>query len=695
MFQSIGPYNCWHALIRFDTIVALSYVTSHIKHSPIQNSRYESRPMVAAPFVKLGLIEVMMLLSGGGLLGMPPGERVPAMLRSAPSDALIYYEWAPRGAGKAGAAGVDGLVADPEIQAFVADVERAVMAFIDAETDSGEPEEQILGQALPPLVKSLLNHTGAISVALDANALKLDASGPERAPPGDTPPKDASANNSAQQAAAQAGQWVAFLPALKVTLVIDAGTDADAFAGYLEKLLQLLPAKVRSKDLQRQVLPMPIPGVELTLHRDKTRFIVGLGQGTVDAALARLAGTAKGLDSNTRFSDAMKQTAYQRTASVTWVDVKGIVTQATQAMGLQGAMVAGMVKLVGADSIDSFASVTGVVDGSVRTRSLLNNGGRTDGIMALAAGRAIVAEDLKLIPADADFVTAFSLSAPKILTAAKSVIGSIDPGSESALQEWIAQLEKEVGVSLENDIFPAFGDVWTLQDSPAAGGVFFSSLVASLEVRDPQKAYAVFTKLMAVLKEALPGETRTGFRRHAVFLAQKKFMDRTIYYVNTIGADVPVAPAFCITDRQLLFALHPQALKSQLRFLNDTQPDAKLDTSFAAKLGTEIPQNKGDLLSVSYFDSKAFIRYIYAAAPYFGQVLASQMQSSGVAFDVFSLPSARAVLPYMKNSFSTATRTKNGILIESQSGVPFVGSSGGTFVFPFLMMSGSRLTRLR
>ena len=70
-----------------------------------------------------GMELLMLLLLGGGplgdLLGMPPGDRDTNLVHAAASDSVLYLEWAERSEGQAGAPGVDGLFADPEIKHFV------------------------------------------------------------------------------------------------------------------------------------------------------------------------------------------------------------------------------------------------------------------------------------------------------------------------------------------------------------------------------------------------------------------------------------------------------------------------------------------------------------------------------------------------------------------------------------------------
>jgi hypothetical protein len=159
-------------------------------------------------------------------------------------------------------------------------------------------------------------------------------------------------------------------------------------------------------------------------------------------------------------------------------------------------------------------------------------------------------------------------------------------------------------------------------------------------------------------------------------------MDETIWYVNVVGSsDFFFAPSFCMTENRLLMAVHPQALKAHLRFLKSKQP------TFAAKLGKEIPLNEGELFFVSYADTKALVRYIYSIVPYMGQSMLSGMQEAGINFDVYSIPSASAILPYLQNAFSTAVRTREGLLLESQSPLPIPGISSLLPLFPTMGMA--------
>jgi len=597
--------------------------------------------MMSAPMFSMGMMELLVLLSSAGVVGLPPGDRDPALLRSAPADVIYYAEWASRGAGQPGGKGIDGLAADPEIRAFLRDIGRVVTAQLDKQVSGiPVPELQTAAKILPLLLLKLSHQPGSLSVRF------------EKPPP---------------EAAGGFGP-IAMLKNLRATLIVSGGRQADSIATEMTKLLNLAPIRTEGKPLDRQTIPLPIPGLTLTLHRHKTYFIIGLGKGAIEAAVSGIDGTSQRLAGNVRFARAMKQVAMKRTATMSWIDVKGLEDRIFESVGILGLVYKTMIASLGLDSVDSIASSTGVINHHVRTRRFINTGGQTRGVLAIASGRGLQPADFSRVPADADFVLAVSLNGPKMLAAVKKIVAVAAPKSRKALRQSLKQLDQDLGISLERDFFPAFGDVWILHNSKSAGGLFVTSLVGSLEVRDRQKAKLVFDKITKLIAENVPGVSPNGRRQRGVELKHRTFLKQTIYYFNTIGdGDIPFAPAFCLTDKELLVAPHPQAIKAHLRFLADGKPD------FTSRLKKEIPRGEGDLLAVYFLESKALIRYLYAFAPYLGQMVLSELQGHGADIDLFSLPSARAVLPYAGNSFGTLVRTKQGLRFDSQNGLPLPG----------------------
>ena len=97
----------------------------------------------------------------------------------------------------------------------------------------------------------------------------------------------------------------------------------------------------------------------------------------------------------------------------------------------------------------------------------------------------------------------------RLFQESRKLVASTRPLAVRVFDEAVKQLEKELELSIVNDVLPAFGDVFTAFDSPAAGGMVATSLVVSLEVRDARKATVVsgFDRLMKLVDQSPGGRT--------------------------------------------------------------------------------------------------------------------------------------------------------------------------------------------
>ena len=610
--------------------------------------------------VGMGFMEMLIVMMfgggflGGGVMGLPPGERDAKLVQCPPKDVILYTEWASRGEGKAGAKGVDGLAADPEILAFIEAVDRAIMESIARNSQEGQ--EKVFAENIPLLVKLLLNRPGCLYLDVDPKlAIKLMSNPPDL--PEFTPP------------------MFGMLPAIHATVIFNGGDQADAIQKHIEALI---PEEDRVKNLQHQKFPIPMEGASLVLHRHESYFILGWGEATVDNAVKGLKGESQGLKANERFQAGMERVRLERTGSVAWFDLKSLVNKAVQGLGPQGLVVAAVVQQLGLETVESLAMCSGVVDGQLHSKGFLKTGGKTEGLMALAAGRPLTAKDFEAVPGDADLVFAFTMDFPKILSTTRKLIAQAGEEPKENFEAVFAQLEKELGVSFENDVFKAFGQSWLLYDSPSNGGVLFTAPVLGLEVIDQAAAQKTFVKLMDVLKLAVPGEIQAGRFGRGVYLEKKTFMDHEVYYINPVGREEPFAPAFTLTKTHLLVSPHPQQLKAHLRFLASKEP------RFSEKFAKAVTHEGGELFAVCHSEPQLFARYLATISPIFSTMIFGQIQREGAKIDGFDFPSARAFLPYLGNGLLTKERTEDGILFNSRHGLPVPGMSAMMMVFPMI-----------
>ena len=579
-------------------------------------------------------IEVLfILLSGSGWLGMPPGERDPALLKAAPQQTLCYFEWAGRAAGQPGAAGIDGLAADPEVIAFF---EALDLAFAKAEYPDADEDQQRLQQHLPRLVKLLTAHPGCLSIGF------------EPLPPGQT------LLNAFKKSQSLTEQF-------RIGLVSSAGSDAELL---VEALGQLTETELEKQPRMQEVA---VPGIALkfTVHREADRVLIGLGEGSVERVLACLRGAESGLDANPQFQTAWTRVAPTRVGTVGWFDLKGAIATMTRAAGPAGNLIQPMLRVVGAQALESLVMGTGVENGIVVQRTFLTTNGRTDGLLLLAGGPALRPEQLKHIPADSDLVAAGSLNLAQTVRGVRELIGRTTPASAAMFDEAITQLESELGLNLERDLYPAFGEAWTAFDSPANGGLMGTSLIVAVEVRDAQRATLVFERLMRLLEQSLTADTDPEYDGKTVEIKRQSFLGHPICYVNTagweLGSEAATTPSFSLTQSHLLFALHPQALKAHLRQQLGQRPG--FDGVAFKKLG----RPEGELLAFGTLDGPRAMLALCAIAPFYGQSVLSHLQSSGFPLDAFAIPSAAALLPYVRDSSFVVVRQPAGLLFETKN----------------------------
>ena len=589
--------------------------------------------MMAAPSFGIGWLKVLFVLLGGsGLLGMPPGERDALLLKAAPQQTLLYFEWAGRAAGQPGAAGIDGLAADPEVRAFFAALDQAIA---NAQHPDADEQQQRLQQNVPNLVKLLTAHPGCLFVGFEPPL------------PGESLLKTLSPND--------------VLARFRIGLVSAAGKDVEPL---LETMARLAEVEVGKQPKLQEVSAGPM-ALKLTVHREADRVLIGFGEGTVARTLACMKGEAPGLDTNARFQAGWKRVASPRVGTVGWLDLQGVFENATRTAGPAGVLLQVILRGASADALDFVVTGSGVVEGAVVQRTFLATGGRTDGLLLLAGGPPIRPEQLKHIPADSDLVAAGSLNIAQVVRGARELVGRTTPASAAIFDEAVKQMESELGLSLERDVYPAIGDAWTAFDSPSEGGLVGSSLIVAVEVRDVKRADVLFDHLMKLLAQSLITDADPDFGGKTAELKRQAFLGHTICYVNTIGrglgSEASTTPSFCLTRGHILFAMHPQALKAHLRQQSVNRP------GFDAVASKKLARPEGELLALGTLDGARALQALCALAPYFGQSVLSHLQSEGFPLDAFAIPSAAALLPYAGDATFVVVRQRDGLLVETRN----------------------------
>ena len=593
----------------------------------------------------LGIWEILFwIVAGSGLLGLPPGERDPALLKTVPAKSVLYFEWAARGQGQQGAAGIDGLAADPEILQFTQLIE-AELAKHDLVDPHGVDETtalHLLRPVLPQIIQMVTAHPGCVFASFDA---------PRQNNPG-------------------AAGLLAALTSLQGGIILSSGHDTDALWKSLNKALEANPDFHFDERSPTQSIPVAIPGYKLVIHREGARILIALGESTLPRIIEGLSGRQPGLDSNPRFQQSFNRVAVPRFSTAAWVDGNGIISGVTSAIGPLGLFVRPLLNMVGVDALDHLVQSSGVDRGTMIHRTFISTGGRTDGVMVLAAGVPIQPEQFAHIPADADLVMATSISLTRVFQESRQLLVKAQPLSVRVFDEAVKQLQTELELRIVEDVLPAFGDVVMAFDSPGAGGMIATSLIVSLEVKDAPKAAIVFDRLMKLIEQSLSSDHNELDYGESASLRRQEFLGKTICYVHSNEGSHPggfsITPTFCLTGQHLLFAVHPQAMKAQLRYQQSKLP------GFDQQAGRRVAVPLGEPLTYAYLDGPRASNTAGLLLPYLGHTLVSRLSEEGISLDAFAIPSAAAIVPYIGDSTAVITRQTDGLFIETKNGPPVV-----------------------
>jgi hypothetical protein len=596
--------------------------------------------MIGFSFIEL----LILVFLGGSPLGlplsMPPLPEDPAMSQVAPQECLWYLTWS--GCAKPDPQSknhTEQLLAEQEVQHFTSELETRLRDALKRGAPQGAQATQaaILAEEGPNLVKVLLTRPTALFI--------------ERA------------------AVSPAGAIV------KGGAVISAGDQSKAVKDSIDRIVQVLLPQAKGSVPGELKLPMPpgAPPVELRWHKDY--LVIGVGEDGAEDIIKRFGGKTPDWLANVR-----KELAVERPSVVHFLNIQTVLANVLPFAGLEGFKVANS---FGVDRVRFYANVSGLEGTSAVSRSLLSLDGKPRGLFTLLEAEPLKPADLARIPKDATFALAAKFDLDRAIKGLVSIVGQFDPQAQQQFDRTMAEARKELGFDVSQDIFQSLGNTWTVYNSPGEGGLVFTGLTAVVTVKDRERLLKAHDKLLAnvrAVNEELArlnaDNVRRGRRPGAVLISDFKFAGHTVYFVNTIGAEAPFAPAWCVTDDELIVSLFPQMIKARLS-----------RGSAGGSLG-DLPEiadcfRTGQAPNaIFYQDTRSIFRLMYPLAHMFAAFICGELQQERVDIDVSLLPSMAAIEPHLHPGVSAVYVGENGIRWQSRQTLP--GVSGA---LPVLGMS--------
>jgi len=590
-----------------------------------------------------GIWELAILVGlGGGAglpLGIPPASEEPLMSNVAPDECLFYTSWAGTAdPDPASTNQTEQLLAESEVQQMIGDIRRHITSGLRQAVQNDGPEaRQIIDDALQ-WGQTLLVRPTAVFVS----GVTLGHAG----------------------------------PTIEAGALVCLDEDAAKLKVVLEKYQQMF--------LRDRVQPVQIgldtwygikvdPKVpEITWGVKGRYFIVGVGQGAIEKILANARTPMP-----TWLGDARQQLPVERVSTVTYVNLDKIINTLVPLAGLaDGPQIKPVLDAIGLGDVGSLVSVTGLDETGFVKHTLLSLNGEPQGLLSFAAADPLGPDDLAPIPRDATVALAARVDVAEMFEAVLSVVEKIEPRARGDLLEELGDVEQELGFNLRSDLLPSLGDVWCVYNSPGEGGLVITGLTAVVKIEDRRSLADINSKLLALAKAEME---RGGDPRRDPRIEQFQFAGQTVYFFDARDDEFPVAPAWCLTEQELVVATFPQNIKAYLSRGDDfeslaTAPDV-----------AGLFQASGGPVALSYCDTPKLFELIYPLVPGFAQVVMSELQREGIDVNVSILPSAKAIGKHLRPTVAFLRRSEAGIEVISRQSLP--GGSIGT-VAPMMFSMG-------
>ncbi len=580
--------------------------------------------------VGIGLIEMLMLIGlGGGAglpLGVPPAPEDPTLARIAPEQCLYYTSWAGMAEpDPASENQTEQLLAEPEVRHLLNEIGRLIETGVRRQVGREGPQAEKLADDAIGWAKTLLTHPAAFFVA----EAKFSPQGPE----------------------VQAGA------------IVRVGDQADKLKAQLEQYQTMfLPEAAEKIEIDGdswyriQLDPQTPP---ITWGVKKSYLIVGVGEGAVEGILKR---------ARTRppewFTELRDRLPVERVSSVARLNVQAILETAGP---MAGPMLPAILEATGLDNVTSLASVTGLDKEGFVNRTLLEIDGEPRGMLAQLTAKPLGPKDLGPIPADATIALAARIDTAAILEAFTSTLQSIEPRAANQFNAGIDAMEGAMGFDLRKDVLGSLGDTWCVYNSPSEGGLLITGLTAVVPVKDRD----ALAEVLATFQGMVAAESsRGGSRRRGPRIEQFEFAGQKVHFFNARDDDFFVAPAWCLTEKELIVAAFPQNVKAYL------SRDPSVKSLATAPEVAELFASGNPPVMLSYADTGEIFRLLYPFAPMLAQVASEEFSREGVELNASILPSAAAISPHLRPTVSAVRRTEAGIEMIARQTLP--GGNIGT-----------------
>jgi hypothetical protein len=559
-------------------------------------------------------------------VGMPPESEDAIMAYVAPNDCVFYATWSAAAKPSLSSANqTEKLLAEPEIQAFASALYgNLVSAGVAAAKKGGLSAEEAekLSKFVSLWLGTLFNRSGALYVSRLA-------------------PRDQGFDVQAA-AIIKANEASLDLERSLIDLLKDQRIDVSETT---------LAGRKFNKVTVQGSTPL-----DLVWSSGNGFFLLGVGPAAMEEMSARI----RAKKEPAWLTQLKANLPVDRRSMITYVNIQRLMETFVP---LSGPKADKAITALGLKQLTSWQSVTGLDKSCMITRSLLKIDGEPKGLLTLLDDKGLAANHLGHVPGDSLSATAFSLDLRRVLDQLTAVIADIDPQVGQQVNQSIALGQAMLDSSVP-EALSALGTHWTMHvPADGLGGVIVA------EVRDKNRLSTIEKTLLSRIVN------QNGEIPNVGRITRSTSAGQTISSL-TPRTPLPLAPSWCLTEKRLIIAANPQAIKSILsRQATDKSlaelPDIASPLVLAGLVGGNGP------LAISYHDTSRSFAMMYAQANALLPALNSAAEKSGIPFrlEPGQLPNQRTISQHLRPSVSIVRRTEKGLEFESRKTYPGLGAT--------------------
>ena len=403
-------------------------------------------------------------------------------------------------------------------------------------------------------------------------------------------------------------------PSPTITMVMHGLSDAES---EIQDLLGTLGAggdiqqkTVAGRSVQWLYIP-DTPGIEFAWFQEAQHLVLCVGIAPAEQAIAVVDGETPNITTSRQWATYREADTDFEIASVGWLDFGSLRARFGEIpLPIPGkdepVAINQFVEALGLQNLGTTATQFGYRGKASIARTIVEAPGERTGLLALLDQPVFELKDLPPMPAATTNFASVSMDLAdgwdNTLKTIRRTLELLPPEASQEFEELFADLPRQIGFDLRNDLLAPIGSIHCAFDDPA-GGPFGLGFGAAVSVKDPERLQNTIVMLLGRLQEVLQRERLPV----PISVQRSEFAGRELI---TVPAGM-FTPTIVVDKNWLAFSLYPQSVKAFLMRqdgdLAAWKPNAEHDAAMA-----ELP---GKFSAISVDDPRKALNSLYGFLP--------------------------------------------------------------------------------